>query len=431
MSKMKKVLIITYYWPPAGGPGVQRVLKFAKYLPQFGWQPIILTVQYPNSPTEDKSLLSQIPKTCKVYKSKTFEPFDLYRKFTGKKSDENIPKNILEKRSNENIKERFSKWIRSNLFVPDARIGWIHNIKKVGIKIIEKENPDIIFSSSPPHSLQIGAKKLAKKSGLKWVADFRDPWNEAYWLQELNQNRFVKKMNQYFEKSVLKNANSISTISSGIVSLMRNKVDNEYHIIHNGADEIVSSTMKSNKFIILFLGSLSKHHNITSLLNAISSLSENVRNNLELRFVGKIFDGHLKTIKNYKNFKIIIRDYLPYQKAMSLAKESSILYKPNAMSSYSNSTIGAKTYDYLSLRKPILVIGKGGSAIKIILDDTKSGRFFENNDMRGIEGFLLNYYNIWLNQKYIILNNKEKLEKYTTIYNVEKLSNIFNKVVGK
>ncbi|MDA3871426.1 MAG: glycosyl transferase family 1, partial [Candidatus Marinimicrobia bacterium] len=174
MSKMKKVLIITYYWPPAGGPGVQRVLKFAKYLPQFGWQPIILTVKNGEYSAIDESLIKEIPKECIVYKTKTFEPYNLYKKFVGKKKDEKLPTYILNTNKNDNLNNKIAKWIRANLFIPDARIGWISHIVREGMKIIEKENPDIIFSSSPPHSLQIGAKKLAKKSGLKWVADFRD-----------------------------------------------------------------------------------------------------------------------------------------------------------------------------------------------------------------------------------------------------------------
>jgi len=427
---MKKVLIITYYWPPAGGPGVQRVVKFVKYLPQLGWQPIILTVKNPSSPTDDNSLISQIPQNCKVYKTDTFEPFNLYKKVTGKKSNEKIPKNILEKRDNEKIIDKFARWIRSNCFIPDARLGWIHNLKKEGMKIIENEKPDIIFSTSPPHSLQIGAKKLAKKSGLKWVADFRDPWSEAYWLQELKQSKLSKNINKRLEKSVLKKSDSISTVSTGVVEMFRQKVDNNYNIIHNGADNISSSKIKTDKFIILFLGSLGKYHQIESLLKAINSLSNDIREKIELKFVGKVFDGYLKIFDKQKGINITISDYLPFNDAMNLAKEASVLFNPIPNSSYSKSMIGAKTYDYLSLKKPILVLSKEGNAIEKILNETESGKCFKLDDDLKIKEFILKYYKIWTEQKFVILDNENKLEKYTAKYNVAKLVKIFDEVLG-
>ena len=157
---MKKVLIITYYWPPAGGPGVQRVLKFAKYLPKFGWQPVILTVEGGDYPAIDESLVNSIDKGCKVYKTKTFEPFKLFKLLTGKKKDHKIDTYILTKKQS-GIMAKLSKWIRANLFVPDARVGWYPNAVKKGLEIIEEERIDMIFSSSPPHSLQFNSKKIA------------------------------------------------------------------------------------------------------------------------------------------------------------------------------------------------------------------------------------------------------------------------------
>ena len=129
---MKKVLIITYYWPPAGGAGVQRALKFVKYLPQFGWQPIVLTVQNPDSPVEDNSLIADIPKECKVYKTKSLEPFEIYKKFIGHNKNEKIPADVLLKKENASIKEKLAQWIRINLFIPDAKIGWKYFAVKEG-----------------------------------------------------------------------------------------------------------------------------------------------------------------------------------------------------------------------------------------------------------------------------------------------------------
>lgn len=246
----------------------------------------------------------------------------------------------------------------------------------------------------------------------------------------MKQNKLSKNINKKLEKSVLQNSNSITTISSGLIEKMKNKIKNDYNLLQSGVDEISVREIKTDKFIILFLGSLSKYHNIIPLLEVISLLSENVKNNLELKFVGKIFSGHLNTFKKYKNFQITIKDYLPYKDAMNLAKRASILFNPIPNSSYSKSIIGAKTYDYLSLRKPILVLSKEGNAIKKILNETESGRFFKLDDDSKIREFISEYYKIWLEKKIIILNNKNKLEKYTTKYNVGKLVEIFDKNLG-
>jgi len=146
---MKKALIITYYWPPAGGAGVQRALKFVKYLPQFGWEPVVLTVENPDSPVEDESLLADIPEGTKIYKTKSLEPFELYKKFTGKNPDSKIPNDVLVSKKNLSTKEKIANWIRLNVFIPDAKIGWKHYAVKEGLKIIEKENIDLIFTTSP------------------------------------------------------------------------------------------------------------------------------------------------------------------------------------------------------------------------------------------------------------------------------------------
>jgi len=248
---MKKVLIVTYYWPPAGGAGVQRVLKFAKYLPQFGWQPIILTVENPDCPVIDDSLLNDIPPECKVYKTKAIEPFELYKKITGKNKSDKIPSDVLANSKNLTFAEKIARWIRINLFIPDAKIGWKYYAIKKAKRIIEQEKIDIIFSTSPPQTVALIAKKIAKISKLKWVADFRDPWMEIVYYQNLNRNNITKYIDGKLEKGVLKKADVLLTISADIVDLFRSKVDKkDYSIIPNGFDEtdFLKNEKKKNDF---------------------------------------------------------------------------------------------------------------------------------------------------------------------------------------
>jgi hypothetical protein len=194
---MKKVLIITYYWPPAGGPGVQRVLKFVKYLPELGWQPLVLTVKKGEYPAIDETLAKNIPPECKVFKTNIFEPSDLYKRFLGMDDKAKIPTAVLAD-NNPGLKKQIANLIRLNFFIPDAKIGWKKFAVEEGLKIIETEKPDLIFSSSPPPTVHLIAKKLAAKTNLKWVADFRDPWTDIHYYEKQPRLFFAKYLDRKY-----------------------------------------------------------------------------------------------------------------------------------------------------------------------------------------------------------------------------------------
>ena len=274
----KKVLIITYYWPPSGGPGVQRVLKFAKYLPEFGWEPIILTIKNGEYPAIDNTLLKDIPKNCKVYKSKAFQPSFLYRKFTGMKKDEKIPVASLANKD-VNWKKRISNWIRLNIFIPDAKIGWLPFAIKEGKKIIQSEKPDIIFSSSPPPTVHLIAKKLAKWSRIKWIADFRDPWTDIHYLQNQKINPISKKFNKNLEIEVIKTCESATCVSENFVNLLTNQFNSKFNIITNGFDTETKFNVKKNpeKFTILYIGGLTQNRYYPFFFQSIVTIQKQIK----------------------------------------------------------------------------------------------------------------------------------------------------------
>jgi len=424
---MKKVLIITYYWPPAGGPGVQRVLKFVKYLYGMGWQPIILTVENPSSPAIDNSLLNDIPKECIVYKTKAFEPFGLYKSFTGKNKNVEIPKDIIVKKKNESIKEKFSRWVRANIFIPDARLGWMPYLVKEGLKIVEKEKPDIIFSTSPPHSLQIGARKLAKKTGLKWVADFRDPWSEAYWESEIGKSKWSLAINRRLELKTLKHANTVTTVSSGIVDLLSAKMNGSYEVLYNGFEEINKDTSRSNRFNIIFIGNLSKYQNPQPFIEAVKLLPKKTKDMTDIYFVGKVFDD-FKTIMENEN--VILKNYMNYNELMQFCRSAGLLLLVFHKTSYTLGYITAKMFDYLALRKPILAIGKKNSIGEKVLSETNSGKLFENEDITQISDYIQGTFSRWENGESLLLPDNESLKTYSTKQNVKKLVDIFERQIN-
>jgi len=429
---MKKVLIITYYWPPAGGPGVQRTLKFSKYMKQNGWQPVILTVENSTSPAIDFSLEKEISKDCIIYKTKTFEPFGIYKKLTGKTKDELIPKDINSS-TKKNFKEKISKYIRANIFIPDARLGWIPFLIKEGKKIIEKENIDLIFSSSPPHSLQIGSYRLAKKTGLKWVADFRDPWTNAYWLKNLKKNRIASWLDKKLERKVLKKADLITTVSNEIIEMLDKKEKNQYALIHNGFEKFIAEkTESTEKFIMLFFGNLVREENHNEIYDALDSLDENIKNRIELHFIGNVFSGFNEVIKKYKNLKFVLKDYLPKDELLKESVKASLLIITYLKGiEYSKGTISAKFFDYLSLRKPILAVGEKEGIADLALQQTGAGKLFEYSNIKGITNFIKKYFSIWETKKVTLNKTDSGYDRYLTAKNVCKLCKKFDALTSE
>ncbi len=418
----KKVLIITYYWPPAGGPGVQRVVKFVKYLDRLGWQPVILTVKASSSPAQDKSLLENIPVGCTVYKTAVFEPFGVYKFFTGKKRDAYIPKDIIVQKKNDSWREKTSRWLRANLFIPDARIGWIPFLVREGMRIIKHEKPSVIFSTSPPHSLQIGARILAKRSGLKWIADFRDPWDEAYWESEIGKTALSAAINRWFEKSVLKQADIVTTVSPGIVGMLRAKQAGRYEYLYNGYEALNGSVDRSARFRIIFIGNLSKYQSPATFIAALKHVPPEYRKQIDVYFIGKVFDDYKKLMKDAN---IILKNYMPYNELMDFCNSASLLLLIFHQTSYSANYITAKLFDYLALRKPILAIGFKDSIGEKILTETESGALFGYDQTRETSEFIIQYFTKWKEGDSLLLPPNDKLKEYSTEDNVARLISFF------
>jgi len=202
MKSLKNVLIFSYYWPPAGGVGVQRWLKLTKYLPEFGWNPIIVTVKNGSYPYIDLSLLHEVPGNIEVHKTKTFEPFEWYNLLLGKRG-KHVPTAVLDSSTNKNFLQKLAAFIRANFFIPDARKGWVNFAIDTGEKIFRTKHIDAIVTTGPPHSTHLIGLYFKKKYPIKWLADFRDPWTHLFTNTYLPQINLVKKLDKKLEKRVL------------------------------------------------------------------------------------------------------------------------------------------------------------------------------------------------------------------------------------
>ncbi len=381
---MKKVLLITYFWPPAGGPGVQRVLKFAKYLPEFGWQPVVLTVSNGEYPALDTSMENEVPPDTHVVKTKSIEPFALFKKFTGRRKEDKISTYLLTEKKAKNILESILKWVRINIVLPDAKIGWLPFAVREGIRLVRSEKIDLIFSSSPPHTVQLIAANIARKTGIKWIADFRDPWLEIVYYQNLKRFLLSQKVDRMLEKKVLLQADRVICISESIRSLFKSKLNhNKFDVLPNGFDARDFESIDGGKediFTITYTGVLSDERIPYGLIPAIKRMKTNAMD-FQLRLVGAVCAKFIKLLDAeglLQNTRII--DYVPHTQALGYLKKSSVLLLVIDDVPQNQGFLSGKIFDYLGSKIPVLAFGPvDGDAAKI-LNDTSSGTMIDYHD---------------------------------------------------
>ncbi len=416
----KKVLIITYYWPPSGGAGVQRWLKFAKYFLEFDIQPIILTVD-PNFaayPVLDESLSKEIPESIKVFRTKTKEPFGIYKKVFGKKQ---IPSGGFASGDSSSFKDALMRFTRGNFFIPDARIGWNKYAFKSACEIIEKEKPVAIITSSPPHSTQLIGLELKKKFNLPWIADLRDPWTDIYYYKKMLHTLFAKKKDSKYEKKVLEAADKIVVVSDSIKNLFLSKSSliktEKISVIPNGFDEKDFENKKSEvekSFVITYTGTIAESYSPYSFFSAIGTLiKNNPTSEIKFRFVGSMPKGmfeYLQTLLWSKQFEFI--SYSPHDKVIDYMLLSSVLYLAIPQSEGNKGILTGKLFEYLAARKQIIGTGPVDGDAAYIINSCNAGKMFEANDEEGILLHLQSLLNKWKEEKNLTVQS-EGYQKYS------------------
>ncbi len=378
MHQKKQVLIIVYYWPPAGGSGVQRWVYFTKYLRDFGWEPIIYTVQNPEAPYQDDSLKSEIPNGIQIIKEDIWEPFGAYRKLAGIKEGQKIKSGVIaqEKKS---IKRYLIKWIRANLFIPDPRINWISKGIKTLSAYLSANKIDLIITSGPPHSAHLIGKKLHKKTAIPWIADFRDPWTQVFNWNLLPRTAIVEKIHKSLELSVLKTCDGLITVSHHCMNDLRKIFPvKTYKIITNGFDDIAPIALSSqgkNEIVMLYTGVLSADRNPLPLWKSLATYLHNhstVANKFKLKFYGDIDNAICKSIDEtglgkYTSFHQPVK-HEEIIKIMQLSDILLLIGVPNEAG-----VVTGKIFEYISTGKPILAVSPEQSDIEQILNETETG----------------------------------------------------------
>ena len=414
-------MIITYYWPPSGGAGVQRWLKFTKYFLEFDIQPIVITVDetLASYPVLDESLLKEVPESIRVVRTKTNEPFGIYKKVAGRKQ---IPSGGFASGNSSSFKDALMRFFRANFFIPDARMGWNKFAYEAACEIILKEKPVTVITSSPPHSTQLIGLKLKEQFGIPWIADMRDPWTDIYYYKKLLHTRIAKRIDKNYEKKVLENADKVVVVSESIRRsfIQKSKLIKQENIvvIPNGFDEKdfenKTPIQSENKFIITYTGTIAESYSPYKFFNAIAKLIKNNSDiNILFRFIGsmpKEMHDFLKSNFSAKNFEYI--HYSPHEKVIDYMLRSSVLYLAIPHAEGNKGILTGKLFEYLAARKPIIATGPVDGDAAAIISSCRAGKMFEANDEIGILTYLQNLLNEWKINKNISVES-EVYKKYS------------------
>ena len=318
---MQKVLIVTYYWPPAGGPGVQRWLYFASYLREFGIEPVIYTPENPDFPLRDDSLAEQLPEGIKVYRQKIWEPYRFARLLSRSRTNR-ISSGIIN-REKPGLIERLMLWVRGNVFIPDARKYWIKPSVHFLSGVMEKEGINTLITTGPPHSMHLIGLRLKGLQKIRWIADFRDPWTSIGYHSALMLNKRTVGKHRQMEVDVLKGADAIITTSSQTMREFKARTTRPIHVITNGYSVELNTTVQpKGPFTISHIGSLLSGRNPVSLWNALRNLSDAIpefKRDLKIELIGPVSPEVLQSIHEQGlTRQLSVNGYIPHDQALSL-----------------------------------------------------------------------------------------------------------------
>lgn len=415
---MKKVLIITYYWIPSGGAGVQRWVKFTKYLRDFGYEPIIYTPENPEFPSIDTSFEQDIPADISVIKTPIWEPYNVYRNLTGKKNQA-INAGFISENKKQGWKEKLSIWIRGNFLIPDPRRFWIKPSVRFLTEYLQNNPVDALITTGPPHSMHMIGMGLKKNfPNLPWIADFRDPWTNIDFYKDLNLTWFADKIHHQFEKKVVQTADCVVVVSQGMKGEFEYLNPKQLEVITNGYDEFDVQEDKielDTKFSISHIGTLNAARNPQILWEVLREICfENIvfKADLQIQLIGKVDFSVLEDIRQSGLQDQLLKiDYLSHKEAIVKQNASQLLLLLINQTGNARGILTGKFYEYLAAKRPILGVGPIDGDAAAVLHETGAGVMVDFIDYQTTKQVILDYYNLY--KTYSLCVQSKSVERFS------------------
>lgn len=405
---MNKFLLITYYWPPSGGAGVQRWVKFSKYIREFGWEPVVYTPANPEYPVIDESLVKDIPADLKVIKRPIWEPYNLFKWFTGKKKKERIYSGFINEKGRQTLIQKIAIFIRGNFFIPDARMFWIYPSVKFLKKYLKENQVDAIVSNGPPHSMHMIALRLKEIfPDLPWIADFRDPWTKIDFYEQLRLTSWGNRRHHRMEQKVLQKADRVVTVSPSWAEDFRALSGrDDIQVISNGydpADFKPSTVFNSEHFSICHFGSMNRDRNPEVLWKALRELLHEIpelKKKLRLKLFGQTDFGVIQSAESYGLGDYIVRqNFIPHSKAVEEMHQAYLLLLPINNTLNQNGVVPGKLFEYIGAGRPILGIGPTSADASEIIKANSCGVMVDYQDINTMKEVILIYFQDFVSGK--------------------------------
>ncbi|WP_339877662.1 glycosyltransferase family 4 protein [uncultured Algoriphagus sp.] len=386
----KRVLIITYYWPPSGGSGVQRWLKFAKYLPEAGWEPVIFTPENPDFDLKDETLEKEISKELEVIKFPIWEPYQLLDRIRGKK--ESHPGRVLEQKEH-SFMEKAAIWLRSNLMVPDPRVFWVKPSVKFLTELIQKGQFQAIITTGPPHSMHLIGRDLKRKTGIFWLADFRDPWSQWEFLDKLPMQNQIRNKHKKLEQEVLSEANVVTTISPTFQHDLEKLANRKINLLTNGFDDsdipqnFSIGEKKAGSLHLVYTGIIDSIRNPMPLLKAMKEEFSKELGEVIFTFVGRVSDQVREEIgaDSWLSAHVVFAGYVSHQEVFGFYEKADALALILTNTKNAKGNIPGKLFEYIATTLPILALGDPEGDSAKILEKSEAGEVFNHSDHVAIQ----------------------------------------------
>ena len=429
MPGSRKILIISYYWPPAGGISVLRSLKIVKYLRTFGWEPIVYAPSNAHYPYSDNGGFMDIPKNLKIIKQPILEPFQIFKWLTGRKKTDPLNAITQIADSKSGLLDQLGIYIRGNFFIPDARACWIKPSVKYLTSYLKNHPVDALFSDGPPHTNTYIASQLKKKLNIPWLMDFQDPWTQADYYKMMPIGKRASKRHASMEQECFENADKITIASPSWKTDLKNIGAENVDVLYYGYDEddFVNLEKEESKthFNIVHIGLLGRDRSPEGLIESLESLSS--KKKIRLILAGQVDQSVLANLLE-KSIQVEVQELgtISRKKALQLALNANLLLLPLNQAENSKGRLPGKIYEYLRTYNPILALGPTDSDAHYILKQCSAGACYEYNDLASIKSYIQN---IISSDPKVFQSNRKEILKYSNKNQTRNLSKWLNKLV--
>jgi len=432
----RRVLLVAYYFPPAGGPAVQRILQFVEYLSEYGWAPTVLTVRQGAYPNRDPSLLEVVPPPVEVHRTASLDPLALYARLTassGDKESSTLPAGSLG--GDPSWIESFARWIRANVFIPDARIGWWPFAVTTGKRLLRDQAFDMILSSGAPHSVHLIGRSLHRATEVPWVADLHDPWTDISYYDEFPHTDWARRLDARLERSVLAGASAVTTVSPSWAELFRDKAANRYAVVENGFDAAAFADIHEpldDPFVLAHIGKLYASRNPTALWEALSALrAEDAIPHLRVRLIGTVDPVVRRSIVQHGLEPIVsIEPFVPHDEAIRQMARSTLLLLTIEPFAQARGMITSKLYEYLASGRPVLGIGPPDGDANAVLRDAEAGRVVSWSDDRAAADVVRGHYDAWAAGSPRDGASFDAIQHHNRQHQAERMAQLFDELVA-